>query len=100
MIFEFEDCGGCTTCELACSYQRTGEFNHHVSSIQIIQMNNKSGFFVNLVQDDKNRYICEGCMDCNEPMCVTYCRQGQDLMKIINQYREVLIANEESENSV
>lgn len=96
MVFEFEDCGGCKTCELACSYRRLGEFNHHFSSIKIVQKDNQPGFFVNLAESDgTNKYICDGCTDCYEPMCVTYCRQGQNLMKIINQYREKLMAKDE-----
>lgn len=41
MDFAMDLCGGCTTCEIACSYKHLGEFNNQFSSIEIVPLTEK-----------------------------------------------------------
>lgn len=91
MKFEFTDCGGCTTCQLACSYKHTGAFQPDGSSIQI-QCKEDYGFEVEIAEEtDGKRFACDGCKnleDGGQPMCVRYCHKREDLIAIIDQYCE------------
>lgn len=89
MLFELEDCGGCKTCEIACSYKLTGEFNHRVSGIEIVERGDKKGYDVNLLSRPKNsRLACDGCKDLEEPFCLQYCHRRDALKEIIAEFIE------------
>jgi len=68
MIFEMASCGGCRTCEMACSFKHAGEFVPAISSIKIL--------------------ACDGCTDLDVPWCVQYCEKAEDLTTIIRQFME------------
>ena len=84
-----KECGGCQTCEIACSFRQTGEFNNLVSSIEIIELVEKPGYKVRIHQESSGRRIkCDGCIkETGEPLCVQYCRQPEKLLNIINDFR-------------
>lgn len=90
MDYKMDLCGGCLTCEIACSYKRTGEFKHQISSIEIIELTDKPGYKVRIHENNNgNRIACDGCLDTEgDPMCVRYCRKREDLRLIINSFRE------------
>lgn len=85
MIFEMPDCGGCRTCELACGYHHTGLFNPNNSSLHIINRNDdKPGYFVEILLSDKGDFFgCDGCLELETPMCVSYCHQDEDLLEMV-----------------
>lgn len=88
MDFEMNECGGCQTCEIACSYKHTGEFSHRVSSIEIIELEDKPGYKVRIAHEpDGERFQCDGCQDIEgEPLCVQFCPKKEELMEIIEKF--------------
>ena len=87
MIFEMASCGGCRTCEMACSYKHKGTFIPHASSIIIIENKARMGFSVQLTeQGGGGRFACDGCKNLDRPMCVQYCHEAEELMAIIKKY--------------
>ena len=89
MEFKMDLCGGCTTCEIACSFRQIGAFNNLYSSIEIVPLVDKPGYKVILHdQDTDKRRACSGCTDVSGfPPCVEYCVRDADLMEIIEEYR-------------
>ena len=86
-IYEMPSCGGCRTCELACSFKHTGEFNPSVSSIRIIEKEDGLGFCVGLTEKrGERRQICDGCIDMVEPMCLQYCDKKEDLKETLQKF--------------
>lgn len=87
MIFDMFNCGGCRTCEIACSYHHIGEFKPSISSIKISNKENEPGFRVTIVEvNDKKSIACDGCADLKEPLCIEVCEKKEDLERIINEY--------------
>lgn len=88
MDFEMKECGGCTTCEIACSYKQAQEFNHAVSSIEIIRNQDGPGYKVRLLEDSTTgRPPCDGCRELDgDPLCMRYCHKPEDLKAIIDQF--------------
>ena len=101
MIFNLEGCGGCNTCEIACSYRFTGIFNHHKSAIVILETEDKVGFNVELIdKEGTGRFVCDACQDLDEPVCVQYCHKADELKKMIQEYkRECLDKKDKKEAS-
>lgn len=90
MIFEMEDCGGCRTCELACSYHHNGSFfRPYISSIKIIKKENEPGYVIKLEEETAGNVIaCDGCVGLTEPLCVEYCEKKDEMADIIKQFME------------
>ena len=87
MIFKMASCGGCRTCEIACSFKHTGEFKPTVSSIKIKDKENELGFYVCLVESSTEKGIaCDGCADLEEPLCLQYCEKREDLEDILKEF--------------
>lgn len=82
------ECGGCQTCEIACSYKHTGEFNNRVSSIEIVELEDKPGYKVRIAHHSNGERIqCDGCLDVDgEPLCVQFCPKKEELMGIIESF--------------
>jgi len=89
MIFEIEKCGGCRTCEMACSFHHKGVFSPSISSIKILDTADKLGFRISLdEQDDAKRIACDGCKGLDEPLCVKYCRESDELKDILKEFSQ------------
>lgn len=87
MLFDMASCGGCRTCELACSLHHTGEFKPAVSSLKILEKKNRNGYQIVIVdRDDERRLRCDGCKGLEVPMCVQYCREGELLEQMVRQF--------------
>jgi Fe-S-cluster-containing hydrogenase component 2 len=87
LIFEMPSCGGCQTCAIACSFKHTGEFNASVSSIKILEKEDGLGFCVHLIDmAGPNEFVCDGCADLNEPMCLQFCEKSEDLKRILQNF--------------
>lgn len=87
MIFEMPNCGGCRTCEIACSYHHAGIFQPSISSIQIVDKQSIGGYEVWLAEKDYGeRAACDGCKDLKTPVCVEYCKEAQTLEGIIKDF--------------
>lgn len=90
MVFAFDECGACKTCEIACSYRFTGEFNHKLSALEVIDNPEGDGFAVDLNETPgrNGRFVCDGCKDAEEPFCLRYCHKREELRQIIEEYRK------------
>ena len=89
MIFEMPSCGGCRTCEMACSFKHTEEFSPEISSIKILDKENEPGFLVSLVEENDGLNIaCDGCKELGVPLCMQYCPESEDLRRILKEFME------------
>jgi len=89
MVFDMPSCGGCRTCELACSFHHRKEFNPTISSIKIMDKEDKHGFLVLLVEkNDAQSMACDGCRNLEIPLCIQYCREKEDLEEILKAFME------------
>ena len=89
MSFEMPSCGGCSTCELACCFHHTGEFSTTGSSLKILDKEGEEGYQVQLVvESDGESNPCDGCKDLDVPLCMEYCRESDDLGRILHAFEE------------
>jgi len=87
MKFDMPTCGGCRTCELGCSFRHEEEFNPAISSIKIINKNGGPGFTVLLAEEGDGLSIpCDGCKDFPVPVCLDFCKERDDLEKMIKEF--------------
>jgi len=87
VIFKMASCGGCRTCEIACSFKHTGEFKPTVSSIRILDREDELGFCVRLIESSTEKSIaCDGCVNLDEPLCLQYCEKREDLKDILREF--------------
>jgi len=86
MLFDMPTCGGCRTCEIACSYHHIGEFAPSISSIKILNKVDGVGYHVLfLEEDDESGRACDGCAVLEIPYCVEVCKQEEELKKMLQQ---------------
>ena len=89
VLFEMASCGGCRTCELACSFHHTQEFIPSVSSLKVLDKENGPGYRVLLVRESSGESIpCDLCKNLDVPLCMEYCREMDDLGKILLRFEE------------
>lgn len=87
MKFTFPDCGGCQSCQLACSYHLTGEFNPSAAAIEIKERAG-GGYEVTLHEGPSQAgNPCDGCAGLDMPFCVRYCHARQALMECVSAMR-------------
>ena len=90
MIFDMPDCGGCRTCELACSFYHLREFNPIVSSIKILNKKDERGYLVKFIGKKEGfASPCDGCQTLKEPLCLQYCRKSDILEKMIREFLNI-----------
>ena len=90
MIFDMPSCGGCRTCELACSFHHTGEFIPSVSSLRVLDREDGPGYRVLLVTENCGESIaCDGCKNLDVPLCIEYCKEMDDLGKILLRFQSL-----------
>src|SRR4030042_3910750 len=84
MVFDMCSCGGCRTCELACSFHHTGEFIPSVSSLRVLDREDGPGYRGLLITESCGEGIaCDGCKNLDVPLCMEYCKEMDDLGKIL-----------------
>jgi len=87
VIFDMPSCGGCRTCEMACSFKHEEEFAPSISSVKIIDRDEGPGFRVILLEETgKEGMACDGCKEFAVPMCMQYCPESRDLREILDQF--------------
>lgn len=87
MEFDMPSCGGCRTCEMACSYHHRGEFAPALSSLKIQEKTEGPGYLVLLKKTaDEAGPACDGCRGLKAPLCVDYCREAEDLKEILREF--------------
>jgi Fe-S-cluster-containing hydrogenase component 2 len=87
VIFNMPSCGGCRTCEMACSFHHKEEFIPSRSSLKVLDKENGPGFLVLLIKDSDGQSVaCDGCRELDIPLCVQYCEERDDLEKILKEF--------------
>jgi len=86
MLFDMPTCGGCRTCEIACSYHHVGEFAPSISSIKILNKADGVGYHVLILEEDsESGKACDGCVGLDVPYCVEVCKQEEELKEMLRQ---------------
>ena len=87
MEFDMPTCGGCKTCEIACSFHHTGAFGPSHSSIRILPHEEGTGYKICILEADTNEHIkaCDSCNGLDLPLCVEYCKEMETLGRFINK---------------
>jgi Fe-S-cluster-containing hydrogenase component 2 len=100
MKFDMSSCGGCRTCELACSFHHTGEFIPTASSLKVLEKKEGPGYVVILKEEaEGGSYACDGCEGIDIPLCIEYCREMDDLYKILEQFKARMPEKQRAETS-
>jgi len=87
MKYNMLNCGGCRSCELACSFHHTGKFEPSVSSLIVIDKEDLRGFTIELLEkSEDDRFACDGCEGLEEPLCIEWCKQKDDLEKYLADF--------------
>lgn len=74
---------------MACSFHHNEEFNPATSSIKILDKTNEPGFIVLLVEEnDRESIACDFCEGIKDPLCVEYCKEKEELAKMINELKQ------------
>lgn len=74
VMFETPGCGGCRTCEIACSYHHKKVFSPSLSSIKVVDRPEEPGFAVSFYVANSNGHLaCDLCGSEDEPLCLKYC---------------------------
>ena len=74
LTFDGLGCGGCRTCEIACSFHHKKVFCPSISSIEIVDKPGEPGCRISLYVIDSNGHLaCNSCECENEPLCLKYC---------------------------
>ena len=89
MLFDLPNCAGCRTCEMACAFHHTEEFEPTVSSIKIVDKDGQNGFIICLFeQGDGHAIPCDRCEDLESPLCVQYCSESLGLGEILKKFQK------------
>ena len=74
---------------MACSFHHTREFAPAVSSLVVLDKEDGHGCEVLLVDESHGqRLACDGCEGLDIPLCMEYCKESDDLGKILQEYEE------------
>ena len=74
VTFGAAGCGGCRTCEIACSYHHKKVFSRSLSSMEVKERLEVPGFEVSFYLASTNNHLaCDGCKGEDEPLCLKYC---------------------------
>ena len=74
VTFETDKCGGCRSCELACSYHHRGLFQPSISSMEITNRPKELTFDVTFYRESaEGRIACDQCKELAVPLCVQVC---------------------------
>lgn len=89
IIFNMAECGGCRTCEMACSFHHKGNFSPVNSCLKILDRDDKKGFDVLIINKDNNNLVCDGCPELDTPLCVQFCKEKEKLKKMVGIARVI-----------
>lgn len=72
---------------MACGFKHTRAFTHAASSLLIVDKPDQKGHQIALLdKPDGLRPACDGCQELGEPLCVQFCREAEDLAKIVQEF--------------
>ena len=74
VTFETETCGGCRSCELACSFHHMKNFQRGISSIVITDVPKSTNTNLTFYRESiDNRMACDMCKGLDVPLCIQFC---------------------------
>ena len=74
VTFETEQCTGCRSCELACSFHHTKYFQRGISSIVVTPHVNLLNNYLTFYRESiDNRIACDMCKGLDKPLCIVFC---------------------------
>lgn len=86
MKFDMPKCGGCRTCELACSYHHEKSFNPSKSSLRVLDKDDNKGYIVEIYEKDTGgAHACDGCEGLEIPLCMDVCKEKEILKEFIDE---------------
>jgi Fe-S-cluster-containing hydrogenase component 2 len=72
---------------MACSFHHRGEFIPAASSLKVLERKGGPGYIVSLREEEAgSSFACDGCEGLDLPLCVEYCRELDDLFKILQEF--------------
>lgn len=71
VTFATETCGGCRSCELACSFHHMSLFKYGISSIVITNSPNPMMTFYR--ESAEGHIACDKCQGLSTPLCFEFC---------------------------
>jgi len=87
-VYNMFSCGGCRTCEMACSYRENKTFSFDGSCIRILEADQGKGYSVSFIHP--KGYEENPCLLClneqKEPLCIQFCNEPQELADILKEY--------------
>lgn len=87
MIRKMPSCGGCRTCELACSFHHRKVFNPALSSLKVKECRDGDGYEIELLEKDGDSDLaCDGCRGLETPLCLLHCREREELNRILDEF--------------
>lgn len=96
MDFHLPVCGGCKTCELACSYHHNKAFTYEGGCFELIERDDRNGFTLRIHETAKNgRPACDGCKGLEQPLCLRYCVEIDDMYPLVKDFFEQQAAKEQ-----
>lgn len=87
---------------MACGFRHTGAFTHAASSLIVVDKPDQQGHQIVLLDKaDGLRPACDGCQGLGEPLCIQFCREAEDLAKMVQEFvRTVKPVTREKETEV
>jgi len=77
VTFEVDACGGCRSCEMACSFHHTRAFQRYVSSMDVTCKPGTMQHTITFYREPFDGHIaCDMCKGLETPLCVLFCPEG------------------------
>jgi Fe-S-cluster-containing hydrogenase component 2 len=89
VTFETEMCGGCRSCELACSFHHAGFFQRRLSSMDVNPKPKELGHSITFYRESIDGHIaCDMCKGLDVPLCVQFCPKTfrEELEKLLRSH--------------
>jgi len=87
MVFPFEECGTCRTCELSAHTSIQGNSTIKCPHWKFSKTRRTRVSASNFVKKRKGvRYVCDGCVDEEMPVCMIYGHKREQLRAILDEF--------------
>lgn len=89
VTLQVDTCGGCRSCELACSFHHTKLFQRSLSSMTVTSIPGKLDHAITFYRESAGgRIACDMCKGLETPLCVLFCSEGfrEELKKILEAH--------------
>ena len=99
VTFATQTCGGCRSCELACSFHHARIFQHGLSSIVIT--NTRKPMITFYRESAEGHLACDRCQGLSVPLCFEFCPSGgrEELEELFRKHLSAPKGYTEEENT-